>query len=75
MVGQDKHVLFFFLFMVFCFKGSGPLLCTLKKGWATGAHSAFLQNHIQAYKEVGLHSKSRCTAYVDQVVNEWFTHK
>ena len=59
--------------MVFCFRESRPLLCTLKKGWAKGARLAFLQSHIQAYKEAGLHSKNCCTAYVDQVVNKWFT--
>ena len=66
MVGQDKRVLFFF-----CLWGS--LLRTLKKGWAKGARLAFLESHIQAYKEAGLHSKHRRTVYVDQVVNEWFT--
>jgi len=60
--------------MVFHFRDSGPLLHTLKKGWAKGAHLAFLQSHIQAYKEAGLHSKRHHTAYVDWVVNNWFTH-
>ena len=63
----------FFLFMFCHFRDSGPLLRTLKKGWAKGARLAFLESHIQAYKEAGLHSKCRRTAYVDQVVNEWFT--
>ena len=67
------NVFCFFLFMVFRFRESGPLLRTLKKGWAKGARLAFLQSHIQPYKEAGLHSKSRRTAYVDRVVNEWFT--
>lgn len=49
-----------------------PLLRTLKKGWAKGARLSFLEGHIQPYKEAGLHSKARRTAYVDQVVNEWF---
>lgn len=59
---------------MFChFRDSGPLLRTLKKGWAKGARLAFLESHIQAYKEAGLHSKRRRTSYTDQVVNEWFT--
>jgi hypothetical protein len=59
---------------MFChFRDSGPLLRTLKKGWAKGARLAFLEGHIQGYKEAGLHSKRRRISYTDQVVNEWFT--
>ena len=68
----DKPGLLFFVY-VFHFRDSGPLLRTLKKGWAKGARLAFLESHIQAYKEAGRHSKRRRTAYVDQVINEWFT--
>lgn len=72
MVGRDKPSLLFFVY-VFRFRDSGPLLSTLKKGWAKGARLAFLEGHIPAYKEAGRHSKRRRTAYVDQVINEWFS--
>jgi len=72
MVACDKLGLLFFVY-VFHFRDSGPLLCTLKKGWAKGACLAFLETHIPAYKEAGRHSKHRRTTYVDQVINEWFS--